>query len=391
MKVPMRVVFWGTYDIGKPRVRILLRGLREAGVEIIECHADVWQGIEDKSRIRGWFAWLRAAAGWLASYPCLVLRYMQLPRHDAVVVGYLGHLDVLILWPFARLRGVPVVWDAFLSLYDTVVEDRKLIGRSHPLAYFLKGWESLACRAADLVMLDTQAHADFFSQAFKVPRTKLAAVFVGTEPEIFSPRSQQMAERSTNDDLTVLFYGQFIPLHGVETILRAAQLLKGEPVRWILIGQGQVEPQIRSMLDSHPLPKLRWIPWVSYPQLPEWIGRADVCLGIFGASAKAGRVIPNKVFQILAAGKPVITRDSPAIRELLAPDAPGVYLVPPEDPAALAEAISRLTARHGVQSEGALHRRLVVRICPAAVGIAVLEQFAAFQVSRHGMTGRGGR
>lgn len=390
MKAPMRVVFWGTYDTGKPRVRILLRGLREAGVEIIECHADVWRGIEDKSQIRGWFAWLRVAAGWLVSYPRLVLKYLRLPPHDVLMVGYLGHLDVLVLWPFAKLRGVPVVWDAFLSLYDTVVEDRKLIGPSQPLAFFLKGWEYLACCAADLVMLDTQAHADYFAQAFKVPRTKLAAVFVGTEPEIFSPRLPA-AERRTGDDLTVLFYGQFIPLHGIETILRAAQLLKDEPVRWILVGRGQAEPQIRAMLDSHPLPRLQWIPWVAYPQLPEWIGRADVCLGIFGASAKASRVIPNKVFQILACGKPVITRDSPAIRELLAPDAPGVCLVPPEDPEALAEAVSRLAARHREQAEGALHRTVVARICPSAVGTAVLEHLAALQASRHGMGERGGR
>lgn len=391
MKLPMRIVFWGTYDTGKPRARILLRGLREAGVEIIECHADVWRGIEDKSQIRGWFAWLRVAAGWLAIYPRLVLKYLRLPPHDVVMVGYLGHLDVLVLWPFAKLRGVPVAWDAFLSLYDTVVEDRKLIGRSHPLAFFLKGWECLACRAADLVMLDTQSHADYFAQAFKVPRTKLAAVFVGTEPEIFSPCSSESAGGSTEDDLTVLFYGQFIPLHGIETILRAAQLLKDEPVRWVLVGQGQGGPQIRGMLDCQPLPKLQWVPWVAYPQLPEWIGRADVCLGIFGASAKASRVIPNKVFQILACGKPVITRDSPAIRELLAPDAPGVYLVPPEDPEALAEAVSRLSARHRDQSEGALHRTVLARICPLAVGIAVLEQLAALQASRHGINERGGR
>ena len=44
----LRVVAWGTYDLGKPRDRILLRGLRENDVEVLECHSDVWQGIEDK-------------------------------------------------------------------------------------------------------------------------------------------------------------------------------------------------------------------------------------------------------------------------------------------------------------------------------------------------------
>ena len=36
----------------------------------------------------------------------------------------MGHLDIIIIRLFARLRGAPVIWDAFLSLYDTVVHDR---------------------------------------------------------------------------------------------------------------------------------------------------------------------------------------------------------------------------------------------------------------------------
>ena len=95
------------------------------------------------------------------------------------------------------------------------------------------------------------------------------------------------------------------------------------------------------MLEAAPVEGLRWIPWVPYEELAEHIRAADVCLGIFGASAKAGNVIPNKVFQIVSCGKPVITRDSPAIRELLAESDPGVYLVPPADPDALLAALRR--------------------------------------------------
>ncbi len=50
----MHIVYWGTYDTGKPRNRILLRGLKENKIEVTECHADIWQGVEDKSQITGW-------------------------------------------------------------------------------------------------------------------------------------------------------------------------------------------------------------------------------------------------------------------------------------------------------------------------------------------------
>ncbi len=48
--------------------------------------------------------------------------------------------------------------------------------------------------------------------------------------------------------------------------------------------------------------KVHWDDWIDYPQLHQRIAAADICLGIFGGSAKAASVIPNKVFQIVAMG-----------------------------------------------------------------------------------------
>jgi len=365
-EVLMRIVCWGTYDIGKPRVRILLRGLQANNIEVIECHKEVWGGINDKSQIAGFFAKLRFAVKWLASYPSLILTYMRLPKHDAVIVSYLGHLDVLVLWPFARIRGVPIVWDAFLSLYNTVVEDRRIVAPIHPLAWFLYAWEWLACRAAKVVVLDTRAHADYFARRYHLPSEKTDAVFVGVEPEAF-PR-QASSPRKPGDAITVLFYGQFIPLHGIETIILAARKLKDVDVKWVIIGQGQDASRIREMLNQFPLPKLQWIPWVEYEKLIEWIKSADVCLGIFADSQKAGMVIPNKVFQIVASNKPVITRDSAAIRELLKPSPYGVHLIPPDDPSALAGAVQDFMDKPRTSDQAPPYQEVVPAISPKALG-----------------------
>lgn len=338
-KKRMRIVYWGTYDLGKPRNRILLRGLRENDVEVIEIHADVWSRIEDKSGLAGGWRRLGLLLRWLFRYPPLVARYLCAPRHDAVMVGYLGQIDVLVLWPFARLRGVPIVWDAFLSLYGTVVEDRRMLSPRHPAARGLFALEWLACRVVDRIILDTRAHAEYFAATFGIAPERFAVAFVGVEPEAFPPRPSGDPRRDPGAPLTVLFYGQFIPLHGIDTIVRAAQMTAGDAIDWVLVGRGQEEGRIRAMIDSGPDARLRWIPWIPYAELKDWIHRADVCLGIFGDSDKAARVIPNKVFQILATGTPLITRDSPAIRELLSPDTDGVWLIPPADPAALAMAV----------------------------------------------------
>lgn len=375
----MRVIFWGTYDKGKPRTRILLRGLREAGVEVTEIHADIWSGIEDKAQVRGLMRKILLLARWLAAYPGLVWRYLRAADHDAVIVGYMGHLDVLVLWPFSKMRRAPVVWDAFLSLYDTVVEDRRLVGKANPLAWLLYGWEWLACRAADLVVLDTKAHADYFAERFRLPPGRTTSIFVGVEPEVFP---LQRAKRSgAGKDAMVLFYGQFIPLHGIETIVRAAQMAHGEPIRWVLIGHGQEAGRIRELVAQAPA-DIEWIDWVDYDALRDRIADADLCLGIFGDSGKAARVIPNKVFQILSCGVPLITRDSPAIRELLTPGMPGVRLVPPADPEALLGAVRGMLAEAGGLPRRSLHREMAERITPKAVG-------TAFRLLLQGVSGVG--
>jgi len=364
----MQVVYWGTYDTGKPRTRILIRGLRENSLHVIECHADVWGGIEDKSQVSSWLKRFHLLFRWLSSYPLLVLRYLRLPKHDVVIIGYMGQLDVLVMWPFAKLRGVPIIWDAFLSLYSTVVEDRKLIGPKHVLAKLLFVWEYLSCRAADLVILDTQAHADYFMERFKIARRRVGSVFVGVEPDTFPVRPQASKQIESNEGLTILFYGQLIPLHGIETIVLAAQRAANASLQWIIIGRGQEESKIDRMLNCHPLSNLKWIPWVPYEELVGWIHRSDICLGIFGDSDKAGRVIPNKVFQILSTETPLITRDSAAIRELLGTEMPGVFLIPPRDPDALLEALNSFQEQRPKLVGNALHRNVTKNIEPFSIG-----------------------
>lgn len=104
---PLRVVLWGTYDLGKPRTRILRGGLVQIGVELTEIHADVWSSDEDKSQLS--LAWMILRLFQLLfAYPALIYRYLRAPAHDLVIVPYLGQFDVIVLWPFAKLRGPAV-------------------------------------------------------------------------------------------------------------------------------------------------------------------------------------------------------------------------------------------------------------------------------------------
>ncbi|MBI4716143.1 MAG: hypothetical protein HY760_09460, partial [Nitrospirae bacterium] len=172
---PMRICYFGTYDRTRPRNRILMEGIRKSGVEVMERHFSPWGGVEDKSQM-GRLRRLWAVVLFVWGYLLLPLRYLRSSSHDAVVVGYLGHFDMFLARPLASLRGKPLIFDAFLSLYNTVIEDRKLFRPGSLPARFLFWLDRTACRMADRVLLDTEAHIEYFVKTFRLPREKFHRV-----------------------------------------------------------------------------------------------------------------------------------------------------------------------------------------------------------------------
>ncbi|MDF2750264.1 MAG: glycosyl transferase group 1 [Gaiellaceae bacterium] len=317
----MRVLYFGTYERRYPRNAQVISALRGAGVEVIERHEPVWEGREEK-----WSLGPGAAARLVLAELRLLAR--RGPRTDAVIVGYPGHLDLLAARRAAR--GAPVVFNPLVSLTDTLVEDR---GRFRPGSLAERALRTIdrrALRSAEIVVADTSAHAEFLAGLAGLPRDRIEVCFVGAEERVFQPGWRP------NEPFTALFVGKLIPLHGLETILEAARLTP--ELRLRVVGSGQLD----ALLAGRPA-NVEWVPWVEYERLPEELNRASCALGIFGTSAKARRVIPNKAFQALACGTPLVTADTPAARELLVGDE-SALLVPPGDPEALAAALRRLAA-----------------------------------------------
>lgn len=369
MTAPASVIIWGAADYGKPRTRLLVSALTSAtDLRVRLITADLWNGVEDKSRSGAAALILRFLRLIFAIYPALIMRFLLAPRADVIFIPYFGLFDVLALAPFASLKRTPIVWDAFLSLYDTVVIDRQLVKQKSVAARLLRGMESAAVRAAKTVVLDTKAHTDYFVRLHRAGAGKMKSVFVGAEAAFFS-RPAALA-RAAAEPFTVLFYGQFIPLHGAQTIIDAARLLDREAIDWRLIGDGQEAAAVAASLQASPVARLRWERWVPYPELPARIAGADLCLGIFGTGEKPAAVIPNKIFQAAAMGKAFVTRDSAAIRELFSPDDDGVFLVEAGNARALADAV--LAARAAGAHRGRRHHPgFARRAGPAAIADAI--------------------
>lgn len=329
----MRLLFFGTYDASAhPRVAVLRDGLRERGHTVLECNVPL--GLSTAERV----GMLRNPAGlprlaWRISrcWAGLLARSRRVRRDgawpDAVVVGYLGHFDVLLarrLFPH-----VPVVLDHLVGASDTAT-DRGVGGGARQQA--LRRLDSAALGAADIVVVDTDEHLQTLPEQV---RRRAAVVAVG------APRRWYADDRPVEPGgpLRVVFFGLYTPLQGAMTIGAALGRLTDDPIEVTMVGTGQDHDEARRLAVRNT--SVRWLDWVAPDELPDLVAAHDVCLGIFGTAPKATRVVPNKVFQGAAAGCALVTSDTPPQRRVLGDAA---LFVAPGDVEGLVGTLRRLAA-----------------------------------------------
>mgnify|MGYP001571469628 FL=1 len=176
--------------------------------------------------------------------------------------------------------------------------------------YYFLDW--LMVKLVDLVILDTEENIKYFSNNFHAKISKFKRLFIGSENTLCPTR-----ETVTARDFIVHFHGYFIPLHGIEYIIRAAKILKNEHIAFRIIGKGQTYRHAKKLAEELGIQNVNFMDPVPRSDIQKYLCDSDVVLGIFGNTDKALRVIPNKAYDALAAGKALITADTPAIKELL--------------------------------------------------------------------------
>lgn len=329
------ILIWSTSDISHVRMSNLLAGLKHEPVEIIDLTIPIWKAEQNKA-ILGMFSIFCRMIRLLFAYPILTVRYLIAPKHDFVLVPYMGQIDMLVIKPLAWLRSKPVVWDVYISLYDTLVFDRKSMSKFNPIAKLIYGLEWLNFKLANIAIADTKPHARYMQELFKL-KTEPSTVHIGANSKEFYPIKNN--SNLPTGKFSVLFYGNLSPMHGVETIVKAAALLSdNSEIEFIIIGEGQSSASIDSLITKKQLKNTQRIAFVPYTALNQIINDSDIGLGVFANNPKGNRVVPNKVYQMLASRIPIITADTIGIREVL-DNNPMVKVVPFEDENALANAI----------------------------------------------------
>jgi glycosyltransferase involved in cell wall biosynthesis len=314
------VCLFGGHHRGYPRSAVIVSGLRRIGVPVSECVAS-----PKLKAPRRYCALLRA--------------YRRTSRDfDVLFVPEFRHKDVPLAWALARWEGKTCVFDPLVSRFDTRVHDRRDVSERSMQASHNLNLDRLSMSLADLALADTQQHADYFRARLAAPDTRIRVLPVGYDDEVFHPAPPAPA----HNEVRVLFYGSYLPLHGVDVIVDAARRLRADShIRFELIGGGQTFAEVARRVHDAGLVNVTLEPRIALEALPERIAAASVCLGIFGETEKAARVVPNKVYQCMAMNRVVVTADTPAVRESFAHESHAV-LVPAGDGAALAASIAAL-------------------------------------------------
>ena len=341
MKKGNSVTFFGTYQntLLYSRNIQIKQALIELGYEIIECQPkrnstapkEVISG--RKSILKHLF---RQAVEWLS----LLRHTSTLRRQRIIIVPYPSHLDILLLRLLVIGKKPVIIMDAFLGLYDTIVRDRQLIKSESLLAEFVRWFEKFSLSLSDKVLIDTPEQEAMLSDNYQLEAGKCVTIPVGIDEQLW----QATPVPAVENEYRVYFWGTFIPLHGIESIVEAAQYLepKADHISITLIGTGQTAEQVQQQLSAHWPKNLHWEnTLLDHEALIAEVTKAHCVLGIFGQSEKAGNVIPYKIYQALCLNRPVITRESKTLTRDLQDY--GIHTVPPGSGQLLADKILQLS------------------------------------------------
>lgn len=314
---PKQVCFFGIYNSNYSRNRVFIKGFEENGYRVVECSVD-------PKKYSGLRKFIELYRKW---------KQVKHNNFSFCIVGFPGHSVVwLAILLFGRKK---VIFDFFVSLFNSNIEDReqyKKISFRGIYMWFLDYFSLLISRR---ILIDTYAHRDFISKKFFVRRKKFQVVYVGSDESVVFPKTFQ----KEIDKFIVHFHGTNTPLQGFSVIKEAAKILENHK---------NIEFHIYGFPGENTA-NLKFFPRFPYEKMSDILSRADIVLGIFGTTEKASKVIPNKVFEGLAAQKPVVTQKSQAVSEIFV-DEKNIIFSKPGNPQDLAHKIIFLKNNPRIQN-----------------------------------------
>ena len=288
---------------GYPNIKFKIEKLLASNLSVTELNRPV--PVLGFGMTKSVFTLCVASFYFMVNHVLLLVSYCRNnPANKVVYIPYPAVMFCFLLSLLPRrLKPKKIVLDAFISLYDTIVCDRKLLRKTNVIAKYLLIMEARAYAFADKVITDTHNNSDYFSLLFELPLSKFEAVPLTIDEHVFHYHS-----KAPGSTLNVLFVGTMVPLHGIDSIMACIKMLRlDKSIQFRVVGSGQSSRVVDDLHKLYP-DSFEWISdWQSSDKVMAHIQWADVCLGIFGVEEKTQRVCPLKMYLYMACGKAVVT------------------------------------------------------------------------------------
>jgi glycosyltransferase involved in cell wall biosynthesis len=272
----------------------------------------------------------------------------RLPGVDVVVASSPTLFSAVAAWLIARIRRVPFVLEV-RDLWPAAIVSLGLMRPGLAVRVLERLARFLYSRAARVVVV-TDAFAERLA-AEGVPRSKLEVIPNGADTRLFSPTVDGNACRARlelDGRFVVAYVGSHGLSHGLSAVLDAAA---AQPdVTYVLVGDGADRDRLLAERDRRHLPNVIMRPSVARAEVPSLYAAADVCLVPLRDVPLFDAFVPSKLFEVLAAGRPVIGAVRGEARDILARSG-GALLVDPERGDQLAEAVGKLRADPALRAE----------------------------------------
>lgn len=277
--------------------------------------------------VTGWFGLSRAAR---EAWP------------DIVIVSSPTFFAVLTAWAWCARRRVPFVFEV-RDLWPAVFVELGVL-RNRFAIEWLEALELFLYRKAAAVVTVTRSFRDAIT-ARGIPEEKVAVVTNGVDEERFRPATAPVERRpELAGRFVVLYLGAHGISHALTRILDAAERLADLPdVLFAFVGDGAEKTALRAEAESRGLTNVLFHDSVPKDDVVRWYHECDVGLVPLRDVPIFHTFIPSKMFELLAAGVPIVASVAGEARTLLT-DSGGAIVVEPEDSAAIAAAIRVLHA-----------------------------------------------
>jgi glycosyltransferase involved in cell wall biosynthesis len=270
---------------------------------------------------------------------------MFLKRPDLIIATSPQLLVGQTGWWLSRLKKVPFVFE----IRDLWPESLSAVGVAGENSFLNRGLGALAnflYRACQHIIVVTPAFRDELTRNRKLPVEKISVVENGVETDLFSPNSEGILLRPAlrlQGKFVVSYIGTLGLAHDLTTALEAAARLRELLPDVVLqfVGEGADKARLISIAKERRLSNVRFLPEQPRESIPGLIATSDVCLVTLKKAEVFKTVIPTKMLEFMACGKPIVASVDGQARRIFEMAHAGIF-VEPENPTGLADVIEKL-------------------------------------------------